>query len=121
MKWTGNIPPGGSVTIKFKVQVSPKIDCNAVIVNRAELVDPATGQAILTATATVKVNCEGQPLLDIRKTANVTSVMPGGLITYTIVILNGGTGPANSVVMQDPIPAGTTYVPGSVTATAPTP
>lgn len=120
IEWTGNIPAGGSVTIKFKVQVSPNIDCNAVIVNRAELINPATGQAYMSAAATVKVNCDSQPVLDIRKTADVTNVAPGGVIEYTIVIVNGGTGPAIGVVMHDPIPAGTSYVGGSVNSTAPT-
>ena len=35
MKWTGNIPAGGSVTITFKVQVSPDAPCGAIIRNRA--------------------------------------------------------------------------------------
>jgi uncharacterized repeat protein (TIGR01451 family) len=120
IEWTGNIPAGGSVVIKFKVQVSPNIDCNAVIWNRASIIDPATGQLILDATVPVKVNCDGQPILHIKKEASATSVAPGGTIEYTITIANGGTGPATGVVMYDPIPAGTSYVGGSVSATAPT-
>ena len=119
IEWTGNIPAGGSVTIKFKVTVSRDIACDAVIRNRAELLTQ-TGAPVLDATAFVKVNCPGQPILDIKKRADVTVVTPGGIIEYTIVVANGGTGPAASVTMIDPIPAGTTYVAGSATATAPT-
>ena len=119
IEWTGNIPAGGSVTIKFKVQVARDIACDAVIRNRAELID-ATGTFIMDAVAFVKINCPGQPILDIKKEANVGFVIPGGEIEYTITVVNGGTGPAASVTMIDPIPAGTTYVAGTVNATAPT-
>nr|AGC72809.1 VgrG protein [uncultured bacterium A1Q1_fos_485] len=120
IEWTGNIPAGGSVTIKFKVNVSREIACDAVIRNRAELLAP-TGAPVMDATAFVKVNCPGQPILDIKKQANVPFVIPGGEIEYTVTIVNGGTGPATGVTMVDPIPAGATYVAGSVNATAPTP
>jgi uncharacterized repeat protein (TIGR01451 family) len=119
IEWTGNIPAGGSVTIKFKVQVARDIPCDAVIRNRAELLD-ATGAFLMEAIAFVKINCPGQPILDIKKDANVPFVVPGGEIEYTITVVNGGTGPAASVTMIDPIPAGTSYVAGTVNATAPT-
>ena len=119
VEWTGTIPAGGSVTIKFKVQVSREIPCDAVIRNRAELLD-ATGAFIMDAVAFVKINCPGQPILDIKKEANVGFVTPGGEIEYTITVVNGGTGAAASVTMIDPIPAGTTYVAGTVNATATT-
>ncbi|MEZ4862445.1 MAG: GEVED domain-containing protein [Caldilineaceae bacterium] len=119
IKWTGNIPAGGSVTIKFKVRVSQDIACDAVLRNRAELHD-AAGALLLDATAFVKINCPGQPILDIKKHANVTSVVPGDDIEYTVTIVNGGTGAASGVVMIDPIPTGTTYMAGTATATAPT-
>ncbi|MEZ4733522.1 MAG: GEVED domain-containing protein [Caldilineaceae bacterium] len=119
IEWSGNIPAGGSVTIKFKVRVSQEIPCDAVIRNRAELQEP-TGAFVMDATAFVKVNCPGQPILDIKKEANVGVVVPGGEIEYTITVVNGGTGPATGVTMIDPIPAGTTFVTGSETATAPT-
>ncbi len=41
----------------------------------------------------------------------------GGPIPYTIVIRNAGSGTAEAVAMADPIPAGTSYVAGSVSAT----
>ena len=40
-----------------------------------------------------------------------------GVIPYTIVIKNAGSGTAEEASMEDPIPAGTSYVPGSVSAT----
>jgi uncharacterized repeat protein (TIGR01451 family) len=119
IEWTGSIPAGGSVTIKFKVTVSPQIPCDALIRNRVAIVD-ANGNVLLDASAAVKVICQGQPLLDIKKEADVATTTPGGLIKYTVTVVNSGTGPATGVTVHDPIPAGTSYVAGSATATAPT-
>jgi uncharacterized repeat protein (TIGR01451 family) len=119
MKWTGNIPAGGSVTIKFKVQVAQDHPCDKEIVNRAGLLD-AAGTVVQGAQAVVIVGCPDKPILKIEKRADPTSAPPGGTIMYTIVIANVGNAPANSVTMIDPIPAGTTFVAGSESATAPT-
>ena len=53
--------------------------------------------------------------------AVVKSVSPIGpqppftVLTYTVVVTNNGTGAANTVVVTDPIPANTTYQPGTIT------
>lgn len=39
----------------------------------------------------------------------------GSRLTYTIVVQNTGTLPAQNVTFTDPLPAGTTFVPNSVT------
>ena len=118
IEWTGNIPAGGSVTIKFSVQVSPKFPCGGVVENRAGLLG-ADGQLGAAAGVGVPVICP-EPKLEIKKKADVATVLPGGIIEYTIVVANSGTGPATGVLVQDPIPTGTTYVPRSATASAPT-
>ncbi|MGV8039660.1 MAG: hypothetical protein AB2L07_06140 [Thermoanaerobaculaceae bacterium] len=45
-------------------------------------------------------------------------VAVGDPIAYTVSIVNSGTAPASTATMVDPIPAGTTYVAGSVTGGA---
>jgi len=51
----------------------------------------------------------------------VKSVLPAGpqppstVLTYTIVVTNNGAGNATVVILTDPVPANTTYVPGSIT------
>ncbi len=50
----------------------------------------------------------------------MTQTVSGGEIEYTITVFNYGTGPANSLTVLDSIPAGTTYVSGSVSSTLPT-
>jgi uncharacterized repeat protein (TIGR01451 family) len=44
-----------------------------------------------------------------------TSPVPGATINYTIAVSATGTGSATAVVFTDNIPAGTTYVPGTLT------
>ncbi|MEG0297792.1 MAG: isopeptide-forming domain-containing fimbrial protein [Clostridium sp.] len=51
------------------------------------------------------------------KTVDKTSANIGDILTYTIVTKNTGNVAANNVIITDVIPAGTTYVPGSVTST----
>ncbi len=57
------------------------------------------------------------PVITIEKMAGVTETVPGGIIHYTIKINNSGGSTAVGLHMEDPIPGGTVYVAGSVTAT----
>ena len=61
---------------------------------------------------------QGEPHLQAVKTVNTNLTTPGSTLTYSIVISNTGNAPANGVQFQDLIPAGTTYVGGSATATS---
>jgi uncharacterized repeat protein (TIGR01451 family) len=44
-----------------------------------------------------------------------TTAVPGSIITYTIVATISGAGSLNNLSINDPIPAGTAYVPASLT------
>jgi uncharacterized repeat protein (TIGR01451 family) len=37
------------------------------------------------------------------------------VLTYTVTVTNNGTGAAQLVVLTDPVPANTTYQPGTIT------
>ncbi len=45
-----------------------------------------------------------------------TKAVPGAVITYTLVATISGAGSLNNLAAGDPIPASTTYVPGTITA-----
>src|SRR5262249_567597 len=45
---------------------------------------------------------------------NRGDLLPGDLLEYTVTVANQGTGPASNVSLLDPIPAGTSYLPGSL-------
>jgi uncharacterized repeat protein (TIGR01451 family) len=51
----------------------------------------------------------------VKSVAPAGNQPPGTALTYTVVVTNNGAAAANTVVMTDPIPANTTYVPGSIT------
>lgn len=57
------------------------------------------------------------PKLVVTKTATDVDggeLRPGDTVQYTVGITNNGTDDASQVVLDDPLPAGTTYVPGSL-------
>ena len=83
------------------------------------------GDAVVGATSaastddgTYRVN---NVLVTFTKAASVagpfggTSVVPGAVVTYTLTAAVGGTGTLNNITVTDPIPAGTTYRPGTLT------
>ncbi|MGG1518595.1 hypothetical protein ABE504_24460 [Paenibacillus oryzisoli] len=55
------------------------------------------------------------PLITVAKSANVTGTVLGDTITYTVTVSNSGSASAASVVLSDALPAGSTFVAGSVT------
>jgi len=52
----------------------------------------------------------------LSKTANKTTVTSGEIVTYTIIYDNDGAGPAKNAVIEDVIPANTTYIAGSASS-----
>ena len=69
-----------------------------------------------TATDTTTV---AAPALTILKSVVPAGPQPPGtVLTYTMVVTNGGTGAASAVVLTDPRPANTTYVAASITQDA---
>jgi uncharacterized repeat protein (TIGR01451 family) len=58
-----------------------------------------------------------EPSLEVPKTGidvNGGGLLPGDAIEYEIELTNVGTDPATDVVLTDPVPTGTTFVPGSL-------
>ena len=89
---------------------------DTVITNRAritatDLPDPDAGNDEATAELSVSS-------LVLTKASDVTlTVHPGGTITYTVVASNSGSLTHANVSLTDLVPAGTTYVPGSLAVT----
>ena len=61
----------------------------------------------ITAEKEVTVN-------KVTKKIAATTINPGDVIFYTLNYINSGDDAATSVVLNDPIPAGTSYIPGTV-------
>ncbi len=60
----------------------------------------------------------GISALDASKTASQAEATPGETITYTVAIQASGAPPTGTVMLNDTLPAGLAYVPGSLAATA---
>ena len=64
----------------------------------------------IKAEKEVSVTAKGK---QVKKRIAAKGVQPGDEIIYTLSYLNSGTDAAKDVVISDPIPAGTSYIPGS--------
>ena len=66
-------------------------------------------------TATDTTTIQAPALTVVKSVAPLGDQPPLTILTYTVVITNGGTGQANGIVLTDPIPTNTTYQAGTIT------
>ncbi len=67
-------------------------------------------------TVSIAVYAPLTPALTIRKLVDRSEAQVGGLVSYTLVLQNLGTGPSLSETVRDSITANAQIVPGSITA-----
>jgi len=87
------------------------------------IVDSVGGQLVVTNVVTTKNNASGDGEIhflnifdgietwDVEKEANVSTVLPGGTITYTVTIRNTGNVPLQNLQITDPLPSGLSALP----------
>ena len=68
----------------------------------------------IKAQKEVTVTVQGK---HVKKLISAKGVHPGEEIVYTLSYVNSGTEAAKDVVISDPIPAGTAFIPGSASET----
>lgn len=77
-----------------------------------------TGASATTATVKSQITVATSvtsPLLSLAKEVSPAGTQPPGTqLTYTVTVTNIGSGLATNVIVTDPIPANTTYVPASI-------
>lgn len=127
MSIPGSIPPGGSTTVTYQVLVGNNIPIPDPIPNMVTAgfnftVDPANpnGQSG-TSTSNAVNTLVNSAIIAIDKTADKAFSNVGDTITYTITVTNSGNVAANNVVITDDLPAGTTFVAGSLSGATGTP
>ncbi len=102
---TVNLPSGGSVTYTASCTVSAaatgSIANTATVTAPAGVTDPTPGNNSATDTDMVVLTAD----LSITKTDGVTTVGPGGTLTYTLVAGNTGPQAANGATVVDTFPA----------------
>ena len=102
------------VEVIARVVDLPANSAGDVLVNTGTM-DYGTGQ--VSDTVSVEIV---EPVLQIAKTVNDSTVDAGQIVTYTLVVTHttNSTGPAFDVVVTDPLAAGLALIPGSVTTTS---
>ena len=121
----GVLTPGENAVVTFDLDVEGTAPVGGIISNQARVTtaelaptltdgdgNPATGPE-----PTVVV-IGGAEQVTIAKQVSVVGGGPaltGGTLEYLVTVRNVGSAAAMNVVVTDPIPAGTTYVPGSAT------
>jgi uncharacterized repeat protein (TIGR01451 family) len=113
---------GGGATRTIKVKAfsatQPGTYVNQAVVDPNNAI-PEGNETNNTAQASTKV-VVGAGFVDLKvgKTADKTSVLPGGTITYTLNVSNAGTDPAFNVKVRDDLPDHTTFLSAVDTTTA---
>jgi uncharacterized repeat protein (TIGR01451 family) len=98
--------------ISFQVRVAPDLPINTLITNEAQLMVDGQSQALLTASTWVhRIDLSASTFTVDKPQANA-----GDRLVYQMLLTNSGNITAPQVSLLDPIPSGTTYVPGSASA-----
>ena len=101
------------------------VNANGILghsVNSANIVVTTSGDTYFPAVVTFATDLFAPNITSTKSVTNVTH--PGGpdqrgdVLRYTVSYINTGSDAASNFVMRDAIPAGTTYVPGSLRITA---
>jgi uncharacterized repeat protein (TIGR01451 family) len=84
----------------------PLLIASVLLLLSAEVFAKSLVSISITAEKEVTVN-------KVTKKVAATTINPGDMIFYTLNYINSGDEAATSAVLDDPIPAGTAYIPGS--------
>jgi uncharacterized repeat protein (TIGR01451 family) len=99
-----------STTITIIARVNPGTADGTVLTNNATVSsttsDPSSANNSASTTTTVTTDAD----LTIVKSDSPDPVVAGNNLTYTITVTNNGPSDARSVVLTDPLPAGTQYL-----------
>jgi uncharacterized repeat protein (TIGR01451 family)/fimbrial isopeptide formation D2 family protein len=110
--WTlSNIPPGSTGTVTLSALLDPNATPGSTITN---FVSASPGGANpVSASASFQVGSMAPSMLEIIKLATADSVKAGEYITYLITYANNGNLLMPAVVIEEPIPANTTFLNGN--------
>lgn len=113
VEWSGNLAAGQAATITFQTQVASGFS-GGLIQNTAQIVNLSSG-LIIQRSAAASVGASN--LSSAVKEVSKGQALLGDVLTYTLRVTNTGTLTASGVLVNDPLPAGVSYVAGSLSAT----
>jgi uncharacterized repeat protein (TIGR01451 family) len=100
---------GVGATATFSITLTANAAAGATITNTATVSSTSTDANAGNNSASASTIVAG-PDLAVTKSDAPDPVIPGSNITYTITVMNNGTGGAHNVSLTDTLPAGTTFV-----------
>ncbi|PYS97102.1 MAG: hypothetical protein DMF50_01730, partial [Acidobacteria bacterium] len=115
----GNMAGGTSQTLTFQVLVSNPVPAGTASVSNTATIDSNETTPIVTNAATTSITAAPNFALSTKAATDLNGglVTTGDTLRYTIVVRNSGNMNATGVVVTDTVPAGMTYVGGSITGT----
>ncbi|WP_342572744.1 hypothetical protein MKY85_12730 [Paenibacillus sp. FSL R5-0749] len=93
------------------------VDVSARLINNqssAVLTLTTSGDAYIVNANAIQVDINA-PKITVAKASTASGAVAGDSVLYTVTVSNAGTASAASVVLSDSLPAGLTFIPGSVT------
>ena len=105
---TGTLSPGE--TRSYQVTGTFPATANGVYTDVAEATGSATNNVSVKGNRILPIQVAGGPSINFTVTANRTTVAPGGLLTYSILINNNGTQDLVGVSAYDVPPQGSTFI-----------
>ncbi|MBI5100624.1 MAG: DUF11 domain-containing protein [Nitrospirae bacterium] len=112
----GTLAPGGSAALTFTMTVGANPPSGVTTKDNTASLTYSGGGVGSATSNTVTVSISTNPNLSITKeVAPLGTRTPGDTLTYTLTIVNNGTGSASDVVVTDPIPSNTGFK-GPITA-----
>ncbi|MCG8399083.1 DUF11 domain-containing protein, partial [Bacillus atrophaeus] len=106
----GDIPPGGTVTVTFQVQVNTFPVPNFPITNIANV--RADNSQLIESNEVETTQAVAD--LTLIKQADPTLINCDDIITYTITVTNNGPDEVTNIILTDIEPSGTDFIPNSV-------
>ncbi|WP_440796399.1 DUF7507 domain-containing protein [Pedobacter sp. 22226] len=111
------IPANGQVVVNFKVSVNAALPSGTLAINNtASVTDPANASTPLNPAVSIPTEgmLEGSKAVTDIKGNKDGRAQANEILTYSLTVKNTGGSALNGVTIIDELPAGLTYVPGSV-------
>jgi uncharacterized repeat protein (TIGR01451 family) len=119
LKWSGTMSttPTSIVTITYQALVTAE---SLQLITNTATIDPILNPP-LTRSTTITAIPSGPDLSGSTKQVSTNSARVNDVLTYTLILRNSGQAFIQTVRVTDTLPAGLSYLPGSLAATSGTP